>query len=185
MSPLATALPIAVKDNLATLDLPTTCASRVLEGYRSPFEATAVRRLREAGALLVGKTNLDEFAMGSSTEHSAFGLELSGRHTPPGILDDEALPELRLRRGAPSPLPVRAGIRRGAGRADGPAGRAGAGSAGARSGAHAILDAAAGAGAGACRLPGAQLGMAGSSCSRRPTRARGWRTAIPPGWGGF
>jgi aspartyl-tRNA(Asn)/glutamyl-tRNA(Gln) amidotransferase subunit A len=71
-APLA-GIPVAVKDNLATLDLPTTCASRILEGYRSPFEATAVRRLREAGALLVGKTNLDEFAMGSSTEHSAFG----------------------------------------------------------------------------------------------------------------
>jgi aspartyl-tRNA(Asn)/glutamyl-tRNA(Gln) amidotransferase subunit A len=64
---------IALKDNLATRDLPTTCASRILEGYRSPFEATAVTRLREAGALLAAKTNMDEFAMGSSSEHSAFG----------------------------------------------------------------------------------------------------------------
>ena len=66
-------MPLAVKDNLATLGIPTTCGSRLLEGYRSPFEATAVRRLRAAGAAIVGKTNLDEFGMGSSTEYSAFG----------------------------------------------------------------------------------------------------------------
>ncbi len=66
-------VPVLVKDNLCTLDYPTTCASRILEGYRSPYEATAVRRLREAGAVILGKTNLDEFAMGSSTENSAFG----------------------------------------------------------------------------------------------------------------
>lgn len=70
--PLA-GVPVAVKDNICTLEFPTTCASRLLEGYRSPFEATAVRRLRAAGARVFGKTNLDEFAMGSSTENSAFG----------------------------------------------------------------------------------------------------------------
>jgi aspartyl-tRNA(Asn)/glutamyl-tRNA(Gln) amidotransferase subunit A len=70
---------VAVKDNLVTRDLPTTCASRVLEGYRSPFDATAVRRVRRAGGRLVGKTNLDEFGMGSSTENSAFGPTLNPR----------------------------------------------------------------------------------------------------------
>ena len=66
-------VPIVVKDNIATLDAPTTCGSRILEHYYSPFEATAVTRLREAGAVIIAKTNLDEFAMGSSTEYSAFG----------------------------------------------------------------------------------------------------------------
>lgn len=73
-SPRALAgIPVAIKDNLATLDLPTTCGSRILDGYVSPYEATAVARLRAAGALVLAKTNMDEFAMGSSTEHSAFG----------------------------------------------------------------------------------------------------------------
>jgi aspartyl-tRNA(Asn)/glutamyl-tRNA(Gln) amidotransferase subunit A len=64
---------VAVKDVIADATFPTTCGSRILEGWRSPFEATAVRRLREAGALVAGKTVCDEFAMGSSTEWSAFG----------------------------------------------------------------------------------------------------------------
>jgi aspartyl-tRNA(Asn)/glutamyl-tRNA(Gln) amidotransferase subunit A len=66
-------LPLGIKDNICTLEYPTTCASRVLEGYRSPYEATAVSRLKAAGGIIACKTNLDEFAMGSSTEHSAFG----------------------------------------------------------------------------------------------------------------
>jgi aspartyl-tRNA(Asn)/glutamyl-tRNA(Gln) amidotransferase subunit A len=70
--PLA-GVPVVVKDNICTSDLPTTCASRLLAGYISPYEATAVRRLRESGAIVVGKTNLDEFGMGSSTENSAHG----------------------------------------------------------------------------------------------------------------
>jgi len=66
-------VPVAVKDNLTTEHLATTCGSRLLDGYVSPYEATAVRALRDAGAVIVAKTNMDEFAMGSSTEHSAFG----------------------------------------------------------------------------------------------------------------
>jgi aspartyl-tRNA(Asn)/glutamyl-tRNA(Gln) amidotransferase subunit A len=70
-------VPVAIKDNIATLHHPTTCGSRILAGYVSPYEATVVRKLREAGGVPFGKTNMDEFAMGSSTENSAYGPTLN------------------------------------------------------------------------------------------------------------
>ena len=71
LDPLA-GVPVAIKDNMAVRDMPMTCASRVLEGYIPPYTATAVERLRGAGAIVVGKVNCDEFAMGSTTENSGF-----------------------------------------------------------------------------------------------------------------
>ena len=72
LGPLA-GVPLALKDILAMKGVPTTCGSRILEGWRPPYDSTVVERLRAAGIPILGKTNMDEFAMGSSTEHSAYG----------------------------------------------------------------------------------------------------------------
>ncbi|HAN70031.1 MAG TPA: Asp-tRNA(Asn)/Glu-tRNA(Gln) amidotransferase subunit GatA, partial [Actinobacteria bacterium] len=72
LGPLA-GVPLALKDVLTMSGVPTTCGSRILEGWRPPYDSTVVERLRAAGIVILGKTNMDEFAMGSSTEHSAYG----------------------------------------------------------------------------------------------------------------
>lgn len=71
---------VALKDNMCTTNMPTTCASRMLENFVSPYEATVVQRLKAADAIIIGKTNLDEFAMGNTTETSYFGVTRNPRH---------------------------------------------------------------------------------------------------------
>jgi aspartyl-tRNA(Asn)/glutamyl-tRNA(Gln) amidotransferase subunit A len=91
--PLLLGLPLALKDVLCLEGVPTTCGSRILEGFRPPYTATAVQRLLDQGAVILGKVNTDEFAMGSSTENSAFGVthnpwnleRVPGGSSPPSV----------------------------------------------------------------------------------------------------
>ena len=102
LGPLA-GLPLAIKDNLCTKGVRTTCSSRMLEQFVPPYESTVTDRLWQAGGVLVGKTNLDEFAMGGSTETSAFGATQNPWNTAHGELIQVCLANQHTS-GLPKPL---------------------------------------------------------------------------------
>ena len=115
-SPLA-GVPLALKDVFTTADMPTTAGSKILEGWRPPYDATVTTRLRAAGITILGKTNMDEFAMGSSTEHSAYGADpqpvghSTGSRAAPAAARPPRWPRSRRRwRSAPTPA-ARSGSR--------------------------------------------------------------------------
>ena len=99
LSPLA-GIPLALKDNLCTIGMETTCSSQMLRGFLPPYNATVVEKLQAAGSVFVGKANLDEFAMGSSTENSAFGTSHNPWNLAGGVLRRRRR-EAELRAGQP------------------------------------------------------------------------------------